>query len=545
MFTAEDVKLTAEDIKAHYGNKTFNDGQIKVMLLTDEGDYTQEEIANQLSSKEKKFSSYAIQRIFKKIYEILKIEGSSKGKKEKLKAMLRSIPRSSGYTAQKNSYAARKLVILYFSEEERNLSKSLGEIIVSSCSEIKDILIDTPIESGNEWMSHISVFNTEKDIAVACFLRDNLFLPLANSTIGFLSSKFKNFRFVYFGGSKKPEYLDSFEGIDGANPDEIAKVRNFATKAPLSDDNDWIRLKLDKLEWQSKVLAALKNHDKFKQTYLDNKIIKNDTSVSDIIKLLDDKTYEHEHKVIQIIVKEICPKSMQWLSKISKELIQDIKRTKQRVEKELLRQGFDVTPVNYWKLDPRNSAEKIISQFKGDNPLDNFPIRVCVLRVLKEENQSLEQKGYTADEDISYKARNTGDRHLGLGFIHMVRITGRCVSVEAMETQINGFVNKDWIIDNKLQSFMSFPVILEDKVKGTLSMYGGQEYAISEHPNHFFFVDCLVALISNLIVKLDRMKAIETLLSVNKEQFEQLESPNLPNFPGENEDLSKYFSVTS
>lgn len=502
---------TIEDISAIFDTNLYDADQLEIMRLV-ASNYSLKEIA-----EEKNISSNALQKRMEKIYAKIGMTGAEKGKFKELGDRLEKKLES------RND--KKRLLITYFCEEEKTISKILGEIIVSNV-EASLVVISTPIEEGKIWKDEVDSVIEEADIGIACFFSTNLEHSLANSSIGFLSSKLKNFNFVYFGGSSIPHELDHFDSINAVDTDKLATVRSLLTENSVSEEKRWIEFQMShpELNWRKRVREEFKSFEHKKSQISSRNLVESTPHLTDILKLLDNDVYQYEHNVINELVRKFCPSSLSWLCNITVNLINEIEGIKDEVESELMSQGFSTASANT-KMKIEADIKKISEILSEDENFSNFPIKVCVLRVMQ-DNKSLVQKGYRSSSEVIERKRNSKPRPFGMGLVHIAVATKAPIIVKNIdEERLKSFVNSEWIQANNLGSFMTFPILSEDEVRGTLTMYGEHEYDITKHKQHLLFVCALIELISNILIKLDKIKTMKYLLFLNREQYKILKSP--------------------
>jgi hypothetical protein len=517
---------TLEDLASAFSGESFDEQQLELLRIVANQHVDPNGIKNYIS--EKALTKNAFQKRMGNIYLKFGLNKGGRGKLDELEKLIRE--------KLEAKTKKRKILITYFSDEEADLSIKLSKIL-SPSPDNDFLIIRHAISTGQKWKEEVENSLPGIEFGIACFLYKNLEDPLANSAIGFLDAHLKSFRFIYFGGIYAPTHLSLFKGLKGQEIDDFIDLKSTFNGNINFDEKNWIEHQYKEFRWRDEVLKFLAdsadNPVTNSRKSSEPRIIESKTSLEDVLQLLDDETFQYEHKIIKEIVKKSLPHLFSWLPEISGTLIQEMKELKVEIGNELLLQGFPIKLSNLEKPDPDKIVDKLFSVV-GCIEADDFPIKVCVLRVIQ-EGDSLKQKGFCANEKISSLRRDTGDRKPGIGFVQIAMTTKKPVVVRYIDEQLLGsFVNHQWIYENKLLSFSSFPVIRGDEAVGTLSMYGDREYAVFDDPKHFYFVNALVCLIAKIIVKLNKMKAIKTLLLLNREQPELFISPD--RFPEQTED---------
>ena len=158
------------------------------------------------------------------------------------------------------------------------------------------------------------------------------------------------------------------------------------------------------------------------------------------------------------------------------------------------------------KRDTEN-IYKEIADLLALNPETSF--KVCILRVMGEYDNSLfPVKGISP----CYKVTKGRDNRIvgrgGPGLAEKAISTGRKIIIQDIRDQkhIQKFSpnNRDWIIDNELNSFACFPLVAKDRIVGTISLYTGFNYDF--YPDSVRFVQSVADLVASFIyrIKQDR-----------------------------------------
>lgn len=539
---------TLEDLKTAFSNAFLDDAQLELLLLVANGSDT-EDIKKKLS-----ISTNAVLKRMGNIYPKLGIEGR-RGNMNRIKKLM------SERLAFKHEKG--KTLITYYSDAEKDLAIGLSQIL-SANPDSDFIFTENPISSGKKWKNELEANLVKVDSSIACFLHQNLTKPMANSALGFLSAHFGSCYFTYFGGVRPPAFLDWLTGINGIDIADLIHLRDSLIKDSLIKDSSnnskkWIKFQFDDMNWQDKIRKCLVENNNTKENELKNiksddtagnELERNELVLESMLQLLEESTLRYEQEVIRGIVEKCLPQDFSWLATISDQLMLDVMRVKEEVERELIQQAFYRSNIRAGGIQ-RSELEQTVQKITDIvGRIKDFPIKACVLRVMQ-EGKSLKQRGLCYEPGITAITRDTADREAGKGLVHSVIPSQRPLIVQDIDDQlIHSFLNKKWIDENNLGSFITFPVMNsskmtgENKVEGTFSLYGDRYYAIFNHPKHFYFVECLVTLLAQLISKIDKIKAMRTLLALNRErpQF-YISSNNFPDELQEVEVIKKRFFV--
>lgn len=132
--------------------------------------------------------------------------------------------------------------------------------------------------------------------------------------------------------------------------------------------------------------------------------------------------------------------------------------------------------------------EWIVSEFTN--------YKVCILRINRQEHKKLE---IVAREGNGIEWENRFDEPIGdeRRFARTVFENKKHVIIVDITSEINDFKNKIWIEANDLHSFACFPLVITDKVVGTLSVYTGYRYHF--YPSDVSYLQSVASLIASYV----------------------------------------------
>lgn len=506
-----------EALHTALSDEALDEEHLELLLMIANGCSAQE-IAEQ-----KEITPNAFRKRMGPIYIRLGIEGG-RGKLDKLRTFLE--------TKLNPEIIKNKTLVTYFSDFEKDLVVTLIKKFLSG-EEDKFLFVNNPINLGKPWKEEVEEKIKHASSGIALFLPISLEMPLANSAVGFLSGILNSFKFVNLGG-QVPEDLLFFEWLNGSTSKDLLSLRKTLLSESNLDPEQWINYCISTEGWSEKIIEKISVSREEHYRSVKAKFIESEEFVKQISSLLDDETYQYEHKIVEGMIHVSAPQLHSWLPKISASLVKEMRDLKEEyLVEELAHQNYPIVEVESPSLEIRkNHIDSITKNLKSPIQQEEFPICVCVLRVIQDDS-SFKQKSAASTEDISFSNRDTQDRRPGEGFVQIVAAGRKPVSVRSIDQNLLiSFKNRDWIQENRLHSFISFPIFTDTEVNGILSFYGYRDYAIYDNPEHLYFIDCLVYLISRLLIKLNKMKALKTLLSLNKEQFGDLNLlSHLPDAP--------------
>lgn len=166
-----------------------------------------------------------------------------------------------------------------------------------------------------------------------------------------------------------------------------------------------------------------------------------------------------------------------------------------------------------------NTLDSVLEELVSDET----SFEACVLRVVYQDR--LKVRARAKAERIDFRLRDDGDRIVGEGFAGKTFKSGKSIGFLIGEPEIAGFKNEAWIRSNDLKSFRCFPLKLDHKTVGTLSVFVGYEYIF--HDDAIEFLEQVTPVIAAFI---HNSMMTELINSLNR----QLEGK------GENESVAAY-----
>lgn len=109
-----------------------------------------------------------------------------------------------------------------------------------------------------------------------------------------------------------------------------------------------------------------------------------------------------------------------------------------------------------------------------------MPYKACILRM--EYCGALFPIEKACTDDINFDEKDEDIRGIGqgMGIVGEVLKNGTYIAVEEIEQNISKFISSRWIKSKKLKSFICFPLVIEGKVVGTLSLFTGYVHKFSD-----------------------------------------------------------------
>jgi len=146
-----------------------------------------------------------------------------------------------------------------------------------------------------------------------------------------------------------------------------------------------------------------------------------------------------------------------------------------------------------------------IADLLAKNP--ETPFKACIIRIKSESGELFHMKSISCWKGVDNGLRKDEPILLkGTRLPEEVIKTGKRLIVGNIRSEghIIKFTNKEWILDNELDSYGCFPLIVKGEVIGTLSLYTGYDYEF--HPDAIIFIQHVADSIASFVyrVKSDR-----------------------------------------
>jgi signal transduction histidine kinase len=123
-------------------------------------------------------------------------------------------------------------------------------------------------------------------------------------------------------------------------------------------------------------------------------------------------------------------------------------------------------------------------------------------------------------------------RDYGKGVVGEAADSGEPVIVENLEKEVHRFNNKEWIMQNHLGSFACIPLVNENEVVGTISIFSGYNYTF--HPSIINLLKSLASLIASFV---HREISSEELRKLEKQLSEERNSRFISGYSLSREDI--------
>jgi hypothetical protein len=198
----------------------------------------------------------------------------------------------------------------------------------------------------------------------------------------------------------------------------------------------------------------------------------------EVINKIDAKTKER-------IDETFSQEEFLWLTLLASHLSESLSRLKKKQEDRLLEK------LTYVIADPKgkvhNSCRDIFEFAAKLLVGENTPYKVAIIRLI-EDNHLVVAGQVAATKDIQFTGKDgkdTSPRKIGEGLVGQVAEKGEPLPIDDIESYIAEsqkdpnkprFKNVGWITDNKLKSFVCFPLEYKGKILGTLSLFIGYKH---------------------------------------------------------------------
>ncbi|MGB5596955.1 MAG: ATP-binding protein, partial [Crocosphaera sp.] len=139
------------------------------------------------------------------------------------------------------------------------------------------------------------------------------------------------------------------------------------------------------------------------------------------------------------------------------------------------------------ELESKENSFKLkkVYEFVVENLAINLiDYKVSILRIANKKKE-FEIQAEAGTSDIKWEERNRKPNQMGDSIVAEVFSKNKAVKIEDIDQEIGRFVNKTWIQDNSLKSFICLPLSLGENPVGTLSVYTGYKHKFSKSGIYF------------------------------------------------------------
>jgi len=148
------------------------------------------------------------------------------------------------------------------------------------------------------------------------------------------------------------------------------------------------------------------------------------------------------------------------------------------------------------KIESTEVYNSIAEQF-----IDSLtPYKVCILRVAHGENLYVVER--SCSQDISFAGKGQEPRPIRGCFVGEAYTTQKPIIIEDVLSEIDRFHSSLWIRQQRLQSFIGFPLVIQGEAVGTISLFTGYIHEFTE--NDLSFLENISYLLAAYIVGIKR-----------------------------------------
>jgi GAF domain-containing protein len=218
---------------------------------------------------------------------------------------------------------------------------------------------------------------------------------------------------------------------------------------------------------------------------------------------------------------DFTQRDLGWLTIVGGHVSTAISRLRKNKEEEVIRYLENT-------LRSKNGAKSIdeISGRVADLLVkdDLMSYKFCTFRFIDREGTGLLARATSSySDELSVENKIHLNRRVNQGLVGKVYRTKEPIEIKKIKENIKLFVNREWIIGSKLQSFFCFPLIYQGRAIGTMSVFTGYEYELHDRDRDFLqLVSFLVASCYSVIEDIDRdkdliKKAFDIQLSIEND----------------------------
>lgn len=200
-----------------------------------------------------------------------------------------------------------------------------------------------------------------------------------------------------------------------------------------------------------------------------------------------------------------------WLTIIGSHVASAIIRLRRKWEEKI------VSDISFRLADPDNENPNLESAYDlfAKHLIHEFmPYKVCIIRLCF-DNKSLQVISKAKTDDITWVERCDNPRMKSQGIVGEVLENKEPIIVENIEKNIDKFLNKEWIETQKkqgkpLKSFICYPLVIRNKVVGTISLFTGYYHK---------FIESELLFLKNISFQLAVFKTINNSFQEDYEQM--------------------------
>lgn len=167
-----------------------------------------------------------------------------------------------------------------------------------------------------------------------------------------------------------------------------------------------------------------------------------------------------------------------------------------------------------------SELQDIYNKIAGRLITNETAFEVCILRV--KTHNALVVGARKAVDRVTWKTRQDAVIKAGDGLVGQSFQLRQPVLVENIRTRTDQFKSKEWIELNGFESFGCFPLIYQEEVVGTLSLYTGYQYEF--HPGVKEFLGRVASLIAAFIGKIIESAVVRDVVT-QLDESEQSSDP--------------------
>lgn len=142
------------------------------------------------------------------------------------------------------------------------------------------------------------------------------------------------------------------------------------------------------------------------------------------------------------------------------------------------------------------------------------PYKACILRIAN-ENKDLELKAKYGTSDVDWLNIKLDTKKVDSGIAGEVFKTQKTIFIEYIDCEIDKFSNREFIKQNNFKSYVCIPLLMRERVFGTISVFIGYYHRFSN--NHKYFLENIAFLTAATIA---RVRLIRDLQQVRQERDE-------------------------
>jgi GAF domain-containing protein len=250
----------------------------------------------------------------------------------------------------------------------------------------------------------------------------------------------------------------------------------------------------------------------------------------EVLNKIDTSTQTSSREMI-FTDKEFC-----WLSIVGSHVSAAISRLREADETKVY---ANITRMLVDPQDSRKSSKEAYKSVTDQLVGELMPYKVCVLRLLDgKDTLFFVEESHT--EDVTMQLKGFSSRKVIEGLVGNAFQSGKPIKIERIKDEADKFVSIEWIEQQKLKSFICFPLTVQGESVGVLSLFTGYEHEFTQ--DNMDFLENVSHLLAAYRVGIRRATEAKKMMA-SKVKSENEEDVNFEIIRQQKNELSERFNL--